>query len=233
MSETNDDALLVAGQAVSLLTLVTERLRMAIITGRFAPGSQLRERELCELTGVSRNSVREALRRLEAEGLVVAAPNRGLVVSSFSPDEVTHIYELRRLLENYAAKEFARLRMPEDVETLRNAVAKLDAVQKGGTPLEMLEVGSEIHTAIAAGSRNPYVVESLRMLFNRIALVRFIGLQHEGRNAKTFDELRALSHAIISGDGSLSERLCDDHLVAIGAEARKIVELGYKVPDQA
>jgi DNA-binding GntR family transcriptional regulator len=231
MSDMNDDAFLVAGQAVSLLSLVTERLRMAIITGRFPPGSQLRERELCELTGVSRNSIREALRRLEAEGLVGAAPNRGLVVSSFSPDEVTHIYNLRRLLENYAAREFARLRVPEDIATLRNAVARLDQVQNGGTALQILEVGSEIHTAIAAGSRNPYVVEALRMLFNRIALIRFIGLQHEGRNAKTFAELRALSNAIISGDESLSEQLCEEHLVAIGAEARRIVELGYRTPD--
>lgn len=231
MSEANDDALLVAGQAVSLLSLVTERLRMAIITGRFPPGSQLRERELCELTGVSRNSVREALRRLEAEGLVGAAPNRGLVVNSFTPDEVAHIYDLRRLLESFAAKEFARLRVREDVNALRGAIGKLDQVQNGGTPLEILEVGSEIHTAIAAGSRNPYLVETLRMLFNRISLVRYIGLQRERRNAKTFDELRALSNAIIKGDELLSERLCNEHLVVIGAEARKIVELGYRAPD--
>jgi DNA-binding GntR family transcriptional regulator len=232
MSEMSDDAFLVAGQAVSLLSLVTERLRMAIITGRFPPGSQLRERELCELTGVSRNSVREALRRLEAEGLVSAAHNRGLIVTSFSPDEVTHLYDLRRLLESYAAKEFARLRKPEDLETLRAAIAKLDHVQRGGTPLEILEVGSEIHAAIAAGSQNPYIVETLQMLFNRIALVRFIGLQQESRNAKTFDELRAISKAIIAGDGNMSERLCDEHLRDIGAEARNIVELGYKVPER-
>ena len=67
MNAVNDEALLVAGQAVSLRSLVADRLRLAIVTGRFRSGQQLRERELCEPTGVSRPSLREALHQWEAK----------------------------------------------------------------------------------------------------------------------------------------------------------------------
>ena len=91
----SDEALLVAGQAVSLRSLVADRLRLAIVTGRFRPGQQLRERELCELTGVSRPSLREALRQSEAEGLITTTTHRGTLVAALSVEEVGQLYALR------------------------------------------------------------------------------------------------------------------------------------------
>ena len=228
-----DGALLVAGQAVSLRSLVADRLRLAIITGRFRPGQQLRERELCELTGVSRPSLREALRVLEAEGLISTVPHRGPVVAALTPQEVDHLYALRRVLESFAAREFARLRRPADIATLKAAMKRLDDLRESGTALDLLEAGSAYYRAVAAGSGNPYLAQNLEALHNRIALIRFISLHERNRNRMTFAALRTMMKAIIAGDEALTERLWTEHLAAVGTRARAIVESGYRLPGSA
>lgn len=230
MNGMKDDALLVAGLSVSLRTLVAERLRLAIITGRFRPGQQLRERELCELTGVSRPSLREALRQLEGEGLITTQPHRGPAVAAFTPEEVGQLYDLRRVLESFAAREFARLRRTEDISVLQEAVRQLNAVEQQGDPYAMLEAGTALYGAIATGSGNPYLAQSLRALHNRIALIRFVSLHNRDRVTRTFEVLRRLSDAILAGDEALTERLCAEHLADVGCMARTIVEAGYRLP---
>lgn len=230
MSEMKDDALLVAGQAVSLRSLVADRLRLAIITGRFRPGQQLRERELCELTGVSRPSLREALRQLEAEGLITTIQHRGPVVTALTSEEVGQLYDLRRVLETFAAREFARLRRPADLAALQDAIRQLNEVEAAGTPLAMLEVGTLLYHAIAAGSGNPYLAQALGALHNRIALIRFISLHRRDRVTSSFAKLRALSEAIIAGDEALAERRCAELLDGVGATAKMVVEAGYQLP---
>src|SRR3990170_1902174 len=86
---------------------VVERLREAIIEGHLKPGERLRERELCELLGVSRTSLREGLVELEAEGLINNVPNRGPVVAMVSIKAAEEIYQLRAVLEGLAARLFA------------------------------------------------------------------------------------------------------------------------------
>ena len=228
-----DEALLVAGQVVSLRSLVADRLRLAIITGRFSPGQHLREREQCELTGVSRPSLREALRQLDAEGLITTTPHRGPAVTALSVGQVEQIYALRSVLESFAAREFARLRRPADIVALKLATKRLNAVEKDGTPLDMLEVGTHFYGAIAAGSGNSYLVQTLGTLHNRITLIRFISLHQRARITSSFAALRALSKAITAGDETLANQLCIDHLVAVGAMARSIIEAGYRMPGSA
>src|SRR6266851_4646069 len=84
-------------------------LRQAIMSGRFAPGARLIERELCETLGVSRTSVREALRRLEAEKLVRSVPHKGPVVAIMPKKEAADLSETRGLPEVLEAAEFARV----------------------------------------------------------------------------------------------------------------------------
>src|SRR5262245_64954406 len=90
----------VTGQAVL-------KLRAAILNGVFKPGERLLEQNLCEWMGVSRTSVREALRRLEAERLITITPNRGPSVTEIAWDEAKAIYEVRALMEGEAAALFA------------------------------------------------------------------------------------------------------------------------------
>lgn len=136
-------ALRVSRTRETLREKTVERLRESILNQFFEPGERLIERELCELTGVSRTSVREALRQLESEGLIETIPNRGPVVTSLSLEDAMRIYEVREALEGLAARLFverasdelveAFARAGEDMisaavqENMREVPAKLDA----------------------------------------------------------------------------------------------------------
>src|SRR5882672_4452774 len=89
----------VVRNTVTLRQQVLEVLRGAILNFQFKPGDRLIERELCEMTGVSRTSVREALRHLESEGLVQNLPNKGPMVATVTGEEAREIFEVRRVLE--------------------------------------------------------------------------------------------------------------------------------------
>src|SRR5437868_9162498 len=94
----------------------TELIREAIVDGRLPPGQRLKEEELARELGISRTPVREALLILQAEGLVDAAPNRGAVVRSHDADDLEDLYQLRALLEGYAARR-AATNIPEAAVT--------------------------------------------------------------------------------------------------------------------
>ena len=100
-----------------------ERLLNAIDSGELAPGSRLLEAQLAERLGVSRTPVREALRRLEAQGLVTHEPHRGVVVAELDYDQLGELYAVREVLEGTAARLAARHASPEEVEVLREMVA--------------------------------------------------------------------------------------------------------------
>src|SRR5690349_13762377 len=101
-----DDGMQVVRHAATLRLQVEEKLRNAIAAGRFKPGERLVERDLCARLDVSRALIREALRQLEAEGLIVAVPHRGPVVASITVEEARQIYAVRALLEGFAGRGF-------------------------------------------------------------------------------------------------------------------------------
>src|ERR1700726_5174881 len=96
-----------------------DRLRDAIITGHFAPGARLIERELCEAMGVSRTSIREVLRRLEAEQLIEVEPRRGPIVARLSRKQVAGVYDVRGLLEAAVVRIFTQKASDQEMAHLR------------------------------------------------------------------------------------------------------------------
>lgn len=104
---------------------VTESIRNAIALGRYKAGDRLPERELCELTGVSRTLVRETLRQLESEGLITVFPHRGPVVARLSPQQAEGIYQVRVELEGLACHLFATSATEEQRQALRQAFVNL------------------------------------------------------------------------------------------------------------
>ncbi|MBE2212838.1 MAG: GntR family transcriptional regulator, partial [Opitutaceae bacterium] len=104
ITSANDDMSMRVQTLPGLREQVAERLRMAIATGKFPAGARLIERELCEMMGVSRTSLREALRELQADGLITLQPNKGLSVSTVTEETARSIYEVRAMLEGLAAR---------------------------------------------------------------------------------------------------------------------------------
>ncbi|HKP17839.1 MAG TPA: GntR family transcriptional regulator [Gaiellaceae bacterium] len=132
----------------------TELIREAIIDGRLEPGSRLKEEELARELGISRTPVREALLMLQAEGLVVATPNRGAMVRAHTPEDLDDLYQLRALLEGHATRRAATRISPDEIERLGESCDRFDALDPDEDLRELVRENLLFHDAIldAAGS---------------------------------------------------------------------------------
>lgn len=199
-------------QAATLRLLVEDRLRTAIAAGHFRPGQRLIERELCEQIGVGRTSVREALRQLEAEGLVVTIPHRGPEVSSISADESRQLYEVRALLEGFAGRAFAEHGSAAAIAELGLAVERFAEAAKGADRATLVAAKTHFYAVLMEGAGNVFVKQSLTALHNRITLLRVTSMTQEGRLADSVAEIRAIFEAIVARDGDRAEAACKHHI---------------------
>jgi DNA-binding GntR family transcriptional regulator len=204
-------SLLVADQVVTLRSVLGETLRAAIVSGRFAPGQRLVERELCALTGASRASVRETLRQLEAEGLVVMRPHRGPSVASVSAADAGHLYGVRGVLLGYAARLCAEARPQAPLAAIEAATAALEAAAAVSDTRRIVAAGDRFHHAIAEGSGNPVLQGTLLSVHNRLVLLRNLSMARPGRVRDGIAAYRAIRDAIRAGEAARAEALCLQH----------------------
>lgn len=212
----------VSREATSLRLLVENRLRAAISSGTFKPGQRLIERELCEQTGVGRTSIREALRQLEAEGLVTTIPHRGPIVSTITVEEAEQLYELRALLEGFAGRACARTRDPAILARLRRQFEKMGAVALQDDRSDLLAAKTEFYAAMLEGCGNVFVQRFLNMLLNRVTLLRMTSMTQKNRINHSLKEIEVILLAIEAGDEDAAEHACVEHIrnaAAIAVEA--------------
>jgi DNA-binding GntR family transcriptional regulator len=204
--------------------IVAQKLREAIMSGTFKPGQRLVERELCEMTGVSRPSIREALRLLEADGMVNTVPHRGPVVSTISLDEARQLYDARAVLEGFAGRECARLRDPAVVRRMGDALTRLKAAFTKADMMAVLEAKTDFYAALIGGCQNAFIERMLKPLHDRITLLRITSMSQPKRVNKSLREVTAIWRAIQSGDEDLAERCCVDHIKAAAVAALDMIE---------
>ena len=156
--------------------LVADGIRLAILRGQLAPGQVLRQEELAKQFGLSRAPVREALRQLETEGLVVSYPNRGTVVAELSPEDIEEVFLIRVTLETTAL----RLSIPKMTDSdFRKAEAVLDQTDNDPNPAHSAELNWAFHESLYAPAGLPKLLNIVRTLHNhalRYHLVGFIAL---------------------------------------------------------
>jgi DNA-binding GntR family transcriptional regulator len=208
--------------------MVAQKLREAIMSGTLKPGQRLVERELCEMMGVSRPSIREALRLLEADGLVNTVPHRGPVVSTISLDEAKQLYDARAVLEGFAGRECARLCDPDVVHRIGDALTRLKAAAAKQDLVGCLEAKTDFYGALIGGCRNSFVERMLKPLHDRITLLRITSMSQPKRINKSLREVTAIWRAIQSGDEELAERCCVDHVKAAAVAALDMIERSAK-----
>ncbi|MEP9367294.1 GntR family transcriptional regulator [Xanthobacter sp. VNH20] len=214
-------------QAATLRLMVEEKLRAAIAKGLFKPGQRLVERELCELIGVGRTSIREALRQLEAEGLVQTIPHRGPIVSSISAQEARQLYEIRALLEGYAGRQFAERNDPQAVKELDKTVKALVKAAKSNEQLALIEAKTQFYKVLMGGADNVFVTQMLTSLHNRITLLRFTSMTQPGRLTRSIVEIRDIYEAIASGDGDAAEKACRLHIQEAAKVALAVLDSNF------
>lgn len=197
---------------------VVAKLRRAITRGQFAPGGRLVEREMCELLGVSRTLVREALRQLEAEGWVQILPNRGPFVADMTPARVRELYEVRGALEGLAAQLCAERATPQDLARMAEAVETMAAAQARGDLAAHRRSAALLYDILRQAAGNEMLRTQLQALNARLDWMRAVALSRPARAGLSVQEERNLLAALRARDGAKARALCEQHMRA-GAEA--------------
>jgi len=193
---------------------VLDNLRQAIVERQFAPGQRLIERELVELTGVSRTSIREALRELAAEGLVTAIPNRGTVVASVTPDEARQLYEVRSALEGLAGRLFVQNASQAQRTALVRALQRVEKLATRGAP--MLAAKDGFYDVLFEGGGNEALRAVVAGLHARVSVLRSLSLAVPGRSAQSVAELQAIVDAVLADDAEAAATACSRHAEEAG-----------------
>ena len=194
----------------TLRELTTAKLRDAILSLHFKPDQHLVERDLCEKTGVSRTSVREALRQLEAEGLVERRGNRGLFVTSVTAEEAQQIYEVRAALESEMARLFAERADAQDLHALEGAFRQLAKAGQRDNVRAYVSAYDRFYDVLLHGSGNELARRFLRTLRARIAYLRTITTQEAdaGYRKQTIQLMRQILDAALARNGDQLARRC-------------------------
>ena len=207
-----DDPLKVTAMAAPVRMQVVSVLQQAIETGRFAPGERLIERELCDLTGVSRTSVREALRELESRGLVQMVANRGPIVAVLTLAEAQELYEVRAALEGLAGELFAVRATDAQVRELRARVDEIKKRARDGEVVELPSVKDGFYELLFEGAGNSVARLMLDTIHSRITLLRRTTLSRPDRAIVMASELEEIMDAIEAREPEATRKACARHI---------------------
>ena len=212
--------------ATPLRKQVEETLRKAILSGQYDVGERLKERELIENLGVSRTLLREALRQIEAEGLVTLVPNRGPVVSVLSYEDAEEIYEVRGILEAQACVGFVLRASSDHVRRLQKIFADLKSAAEAGDVVRTLDLSSDFYDLILEGCDNKVLSSMLKLLHNRIVFLRRTSISDVDRLPETLDELTQMFNALCARDEAAASKASLHHVRKASRAALRVMRKG-------
>ncbi len=206
-------------EAVSVRKQVVRILQAEITSGRFEPGMRLVEKDLCQMMGVSRPSVREALRELEGDGLITSVPNRGPVVAALSRADALAIYQVRAMLEGLAARLFASVASDAQLKQLVGAFKQLEAAYAQGDVEGNLAAKSRFYGVLLEGCGNRIARDILANMNARTTLLRRLSLSSPDRLTESLKEIRAMVTALKRRDGEAAFLATVEHVERATAAA--------------
>ncbi len=204
-----------------------EMILEAIDVGVYRPGDRLVESELAERFGVSRTPIREALQRLETQGLLTR-DGRSLIVSSLDHSQLAELYAVRAELEGLAARLAAKHAAPEEVRVLRQMVE--EDRDRLGDPEALSRANRRFHKQIHLASHNRFLVQQLDMVHRSMALLAVTSLAAEGRDEDALAEHDAIVAAIEAGDGDAADEALRAH-ISSAFETRLRLDAGALAAD--
>lgn len=197
---------------------VAERLRQRIFAHELLPGTWVDEQKLAEQYGISRTPLREALKVLASEGLVILKPRRGCYVTEISPQDLDDIFPLIALLEGRCAAEAVAKMTPADLEQLTAIHERLELSAREERIADFFEANQEFHKTIQELANNRWLLQVIQDLRKVLKLSRLHSLSLEGRLQQSLEEHRTILAALKAGDAPLVEKAMHDHLLS-GREA--------------
>lgn len=198
----------------ALFERVAERLRARIYAHDLAPGAWIDEQALAEEFGISRTPLREALKVLAAEGLVVLKPRRGCYVAELSERDLDEIFSVLALLEGRAAEEACRRLTSADLQRLRDLHAELERYAAALDADRFFEANQAFHDAIKELSDNRWLAHLIDDSRKFLRLTRRDSLRLAGRIQASLNEHRSILSALENRDDLLANRRMSDHILA-------------------
>jgi DNA-binding GntR family transcriptional regulator len=208
----------------SLVDEITSRIQTDILEGRLAPGQRISAAAVSRELGVSHIPVREALRRLEAGGLVESTHHQGAAVSSISIDELHDIYELRRLIEGSAARQAASLYTTADLETIVEAGDRLVKTDPTDATSGFWDAHRALHRAILEPALNPTSSRVLVALWQSAERYAHLRTLIFGSPARAVGDHPSLIAVVLRRDPELAARELRAHL----STTEKMVSDGFR-----
>lgn len=203
-----------------------EELRRRILTGEIPPGSVFSQTMLAQEIGVSTTPLREALRRLAAEGMVQLDSHRDARVTPLTAEEARNLYVIRENLDPLAAALAATSRTPSDISKIEAALKRLTPLSNS-TDLDALTAHREFHRSIYLSSHNPLLIGILEGLWDKADQYRQIGLQSQKNSKK--DQTRVqeehvqIADAVIAGQAEQAREAMQRHV--LGSLGRRAIDL--------
>ncbi|MBI4318610.1 MAG: GntR family transcriptional regulator, partial [Chloroflexi bacterium] len=197
---------------VPLRMQVYDALREAILSGRLNPGDHLTEEKVCSQLGVSRSPLREALRRLETEGLVRIEPRRGVVVTELSQGDLADLFAVRKSLEGLATALAAKCITAEELAKLREICAEMGRCIDAGDVPAVPTLNSQYHEVIILAARNRWLKGFMVSLRDHIQRIYSSSIQAPDRASQSLKEHLQINEALCNRDAEAAERLAKEHL---------------------
>jgi DNA-binding GntR family transcriptional regulator len=208
-------------EQLSLQERTYRALRKALLDGKYATAERIFENEVATMLGVSRVPVREAVRRLQQDGLIEVRPRSGIYVTSLSPEQVDDIYRIRAALEGAAAglaaeriteaelRELGTLLAQQDEEAKREKSPRSKATRRQA---RVVARADEFHRAVHRSARSPRLYELLELIYAQVMQFRGITLRMPGRVEAASHGHHALYEALVRRDSAEAERLMREHV---------------------
>jgi DNA-binding GntR family transcriptional regulator len=201
---------------------VEERLREAILGGQFKPGEWLRQQRVADQLGVSEMPVREALKKLAAEGVVEYLPYRGMRVREYSADDVADIYKIRAFMEAMAANAAAENITAEELVELKALAIGMEEHLAQEDLEEHRKLNRRFHKTVFSASRRTYLIHALRQLWMVFPSMLWESLSATAterlfeQDTYDIDEHRAIISAIEKGNATKAEKVMHQHIEGAG-----------------
>ena len=213
----------VVQEAAPLRRKISASLRDAMTSGALPPGTRLVEKDLCQDLGVSRTALREALRELEAEGLLERG-TRGVMVAGVTVEEARNVYAVRAALEGLVAEQFAKHAEEADFQALSDVVSAISRAYREQDFASILSQKDRFYEVLCIGARNHVVLDLLNRLNSKINRLRSLSRSDRDRGPQSLHEIEAILAALRTRSPELSRAAAVAHVERAAAAALKFTE---------
>ena len=208
----SDNLQLGMDEFLPLRDVVFNTLRQAILTGELKPGERLMEIHLANRLGVSRTPIREAIRKLELEGLVTMIPRRGAEVAQITEKSMKDVLEVRRTLDALSAELACERISPEEEESLKKACQDFENAVKTKDAKVIAKADVALHDIIAAATGNQRLIQLINNLAEQMYRYRFEYIKDASQHERLIQEHRVIYESIVKKDTEAAAEMAKVHI---------------------